>query len=330
MKKYDICGIGNAIVDILLEVTEEEFSTLGYPKGAMNLVGEDEQKGLIGKFLDRDLSLVSGGSVANSIFAMSEIGSKCAYISCIGDDSYGMHYLSEMETYGIDFPNNPLVGKVTGTSCILNTPDAERTMQTCLAVSGTFSSNHIDEQTIADSKWIFIEGYLLSNPEFGQEAVWKAIEFAEKHDTKIAFTFSDSFLVDGFRDAVERVVKHADLVFANEGEAKAYCGAENVEEALEKLSEMVPSAVLTAGEKGAHGVWDQQMFHAEAFPCEPKDLTGAGDMFAGVFLHGVLSGKKPRDAARAACFLAREVITRVGARLPSGVKQYWEQGLAAA
>ncbi|MEZ4754564.1 MAG: adenosine kinase [Bdellovibrionota bacterium] len=290
----------------------------------MNLVGEDEQQGLISHFSDRNLSMLSGGSVANSIIAMTELGGKGAYLGSVGDDAYGLHYLSEMESLGINFPNKPHAKKITGTSFILTTPDAERTMQTCLAVSGTLSAENINEEVIADSKWIFIEGYLLSNPEFGQEAVWKAIEFAEKHDTKIAFTFSDAFLVHGFRDAVDRVVKHSDLIFANEGEALAYTGGSSITEALDKLAEVVPSIALTAGDKGACGVWNQTKFKVDSFPCEPKDLTGAGDMFAGAFLRGVLEGRTGEESARMACYMAREVIIRVGARLQTGINDYWQ------
>ncbi|MCB0319233.1 MAG: hypothetical protein KDD56_10800, partial [Bdellovibrionales bacterium] len=145
--------------------------------------------------------------------------------------------------------------------------------------------------------------------------------------TKIALTMSDKFVVDLFRDGLEKVVSHADLVFANESEAKAFTGHDDVEIALEEIAAKVPSAVITAGEKGAYGVWEQTRFHASAYPCEPKDLTGAGDMFAAAFMYGVLSNQDPQDSARAACFLAREVITRVGARLTGGIKKYWDEAL---
>src|SRR5439155_25381190 len=140
--------LGNAIVDIFLEVSDEEFATLGFERATMRLVELAEQKALLARFKDREPRLVSGGSVANSVIAFSQLGGQAAFIGCVGDDRYGLFYASEFEELGIDIGNPVIVGESTGTCVAIITPDAERTMRTCLAVSSHLSARHVDEARI--------------------------------------------------------------------------------------------------------------------------------------------------------------------------------------
>src|SRR5678810_493916 len=156
MKPYQICGLGNALVDIFLEVSEAEFKELGFEKGGMRLVDNAEQKLLLERYQKHEPKLVSGGSVANSIIAFSQLGGQAAFIGCVGDDRYGIFYASEFEELGIDIGNPIIVNESTGTNVCLITPDAERTMRTCLAVSGHLAARHIEERRIANSEWLFI------------------------------------------------------------------------------------------------------------------------------------------------------------------------------
>src|SRR5215831_16042346 len=157
MKEYHLCGLGNAIVDIFVAVSDEEFAALGFERGTMRLSDLEEQKRLLARFHDREPRLVSGGSVANSIIALSQLGGSAAFIGCVGDDRYGLFYTSEFEELDIDIGNPVIVGEATGTCLCLITPDAERTMRTCLAVSSRLSARHIEEQRIKNAEWLFIE-----------------------------------------------------------------------------------------------------------------------------------------------------------------------------
>jgi len=325
MKEFKLCGLGNAVVDIFLEVSDSEFASLGFERGGMRLVELQEQKVLLDRYQKHEPKLVSGGSVANSVIAFSQLGGQAAFIGCVGDDRYGLFYTSEFEELGIDIGNPVIVNEATGTCVCLVTPDAERTMRTCLAVSSHLAAKHVEERRIASSEWLFIEGYVFANPDTGQKAILEAIQIAKKHKTKIAITCSDAFVVHVFGDALREALKAADLFFCNEGEACAVTGAKTAEEAFKKLNGNIPSVVVTNGAHGAYIRHDAVEDHVPAFPSEPKDLTGAGDMFAGSFLYGITHGVSPAKAARAAGYLSHKVITQVGARLHHGTREFWDE-----
>src|SRR6476620_12016041 len=281
MKEFKLCGLGNALVDIFLEVTEEEFKSLGFERGSMRLVDLDEQKMLLERYQKHEPKLVSGGSVANSTIAFSQLGGSAAFIGCVGDDRYGLFYSSEFEELGIDIGNPIIVNESTGTCLCLITPDAERTMRTCLAVSSHLSARHVEERRIENSEWLFIEGYVFANPETGQTAIREAIKIAKKHGTKTAITCSDAFVPQVFGDALHGALKQADLFFCNESEACAVTKATSAEEAFKKLNHHIPSVVVTNGPHGVYLRHDGVEAHVPAFKSQPKDLTGAGDMLAG-------------------------------------------------
>jgi sugar/nucleoside kinase (ribokinase family) len=328
MKEFKLCGLGNAVVDIFLEISDNEFTSLGFERGSMRLVDLAEQRMLLDRYRRHEPRLVSGGSVANSIIAFSQLGGQAAFIGCVGDDRYGLFYASEFEELGIDIGNPIIVNEHTGTCVCLITPDAERTMRTCLAVSSHLAARHIDERRIMSSEWLFIEGYVFANPETGQTAIREAIRVARKHGTRVAITCSDAFVAHVFGQALNEALEHADLLFCNESEACAIAQTSTAEEAFMKLKARIPSLVVT---NGKHGAWIRHAGidkHIPAFPSEPKDLTGAGDMFAGAFLYGITHGVSPEEAGRAAAFLSHKVITQVGARIHHGTRQFWDECLA--
>lgn len=328
MRQYHVCGLGNALVDILLELSEAEFGPLGFERGTMRLVQADEQKALLEQFRGHDARLVSGGSVANSIIALSQLGGRGAFIGCVGDDRYGFHYKSEFDDLAINFGNPVLVGATTGTCLSIVTPDAERTMRTCLGIASHLSASHVDPEIIAQSEWLFVEGYVLANPETGQGAVREAIRVAKAAGTKIALTCSEAFIVELFADAFHDALKQCDLLFCNAVEAKAVTRATDVPDAFAKLKALTPAAVVTDGENGAYVRYGGAEALVPAFPCTPKDLTGAGDMFAGAFLYGIIHEHRPAEVARAANYLAMRVITQIGARLHDGTRAAWDQAIA--
>jgi sugar/nucleoside kinase (ribokinase family) len=198
-------------------------------------------------------------------------------------------------------------------------------MRTCLAVSSHLAARHVDERRVASSEWLFIEGYVFANPETGQTAIRESIRIAKEHGTKIAITCSDAFVVHVFGDALRDALKHADLFFCNETEACAVTQTGSAEEAFKKLNGSLPSVVVTNGPHGAYIRHNGAEAHVPAFPSEPKDLTGAGDMFAGAFLYGITHGVAPVKAARAAGYLSHKVISQVGARLHHGTRQFWDE-----
>lgn len=325
MKRYHLCGMGNAIVDLFVEVTDEQFAALGFERGTMRLVDHAEQQTVLAKFAATDPRLVSGGSVANSVIGFAQLGGKAAYIGCVGDDKYGFHYQNEMSELNVGMGSPVVVNQPTGTCCALITPDAERTMRTCLGVAAHLSGAHVthDRALIEESAWLFIEGYLLSNGDAGQSAVREAIRIAKASGTKVAITCSEAFIVHVFGEHLYAALKDADLFFCNASEARAAANAQDSQEAFQKLRELVPNCVVTDGPAGAYIRWNGQEHHVPAFACQPRDLTGAGDMMAGTFLYGVTHGVPADKAARAANYLAMKVITQVGARLHHGAKDMW-------
>lgn len=330
MSQFDVCGLGNAVVDIFLEIEEDRFAELGFERGSMRLVEKDEQQAWLDQFHDgqHDLQLVSGGSVANSIIAVSQLGGTAAFIGCVGDDRYGLHYAEEFQQLNIEMGNPVLVGETTGTCLAMITPDAERTMRTCLAVSSHLAAKHVDAERIAQSKWLFIEGYVFANPETGQSAIRRSIEVAKQHGTKIALTCSDGFIPEVFGDAFRAALADSDLLFCNAPEAMAVTGAADPQAAFQALTDLVPHCVVTDGPQGAYVRHEGEQGHVPAVACEPKDLTGAGDMFAGAFLYGINHGHSALESAKAANYMSHKVITQVGARLHQGAADHWRTALA--
>jgi sugar/nucleoside kinase (ribokinase family) len=328
MKEFKLCGLGNALVDIFLEVSDQEFASLGFERGSMRLVDVGEQRLVLDRYQKHEPKLVSGGSVANSTIAFSQLGGSAAFIGCVGDDRYGLFYSSEFEELGIDIGNPIIVNESTGTSLCIITPDAERTMRTCLAVSSHLSARHVEERRIKNSEWVFIEGYVFANPDTGQTAIREAIRLAKRHGTKIAITCSDAFVPQIFGDPLREALQTADLLFCNEAEACALADARTAEEAFHNMNGKIPSLVVTNGPHGAYIRHDGVEIHVPSFPTDPKDLTGAGDMFAGAFLYGITHGTPPQKAAVAAGYLSHKVISQVGARLHHGTRQFWDECLA--
>ncbi len=329
-KQFQVCGLGNAIVDIFLEVSDADFASLGFERGTMRLVANDEQQQLLQRFHDgaHDLKLVSGGSVANSIIGLSQLGGQSAFIGCVGDDRYGLHYAEEFEQLRIDIGNPVLVGETTGTCVAVITPDAERTMRTCLAVSSHLAARHVDRDRIAAAEWLFIEGYVFANPETGQHAIREAIKIAKESGTKVALTCSDGFIPEVFGEPFRAALADSDLLFCNAPESIAVTEADDASSAFDKLKSMVPNCVVTDGPHGAFVNFDGQQSHVPAVACQPKDLTGAGDMFAGAFLYGVTHGYAPEVAARGANFMCHKVITQIGARLHQNAQELWKSAVS--
>ncbi len=322
-RKYRVYGIGNAIMDYQVKISEEKFETFGTKKGSMRLVDAD----VLNSFLlslsdDSEAQIVrsSGGSGANTIIALAQLGHSVAYGCLVGADEVGESYLSELKKLNVDTFNPPYEGDPTGRSLVLITPDAERTMNTCLGITSIFGPEHVNEQAIKDSDWIYLEGYLFAS-ETGQQAVKKAIQIAKESGTKIALTFSDGFIVEVFKDYLSDAIAASDLVFANRDEAIRFTGIDDVANSLEEILTMTSNAVVTLSDKGAIAHYNGETVLVDTFLVKAVDDTGAGDAFAAGFFDGVIHGKNAEKSARTGCLLASKVVSQLGARYAGDLKK---------
>ncbi len=323
MKTLDVTGVCNGIVDVFADISHEDFEPLNLEKGTMRLVSTDEQTTLLNRFGGQSPVLCSGGSVANSMIAVAQLGGKSAICTNLADDHYGRFYRDECLELGIQVPVPLVAAGATGTCVSLITPDAERTMRTALGVCTEIAPHQINAQVIQDSSWLFVEGYVFANSEQSRAAIERSVEAARAGGTKIAVTCSDAWIVTGFGDSLSKTLEHTSLIFANEEESAALAGTSDVVSAGAVLKDRFPHVVLTAGSRGSFIWWEGEHLHVPAFSCQPRDLTGAGDMFAGAFLYGITHGLSPYDAAHRACFLASKVICQVGARLRGDIRKMW-------
>jgi len=280
----------------------------------MTLTDEARQQEMIAALSLRDAHRCSGGSAANTVIAFAQFGGKAAYTSILGADHYGEFYASEFSGMDIVLSAELVSGEATGSCLVLITPDSERTLNTTLAVNQHYSRSHVSEDLIRDSQWIYIEGYKLTDDN-GAEAVDAALFYARKHGTHVAVSCSDGFIVDVFGDRLRDVLKRTDLVFANEREASSLAGEESVEESYRKLASDFSHVVVTNGALGSRVRFNGIEAAVPAYVVDAVDATGAGDMYAGAFLYGVLHGHHPEHAARLASYASAQVVAQFGARL---------------
>jgi len=314
VKNILLTGIGNALVDLEYRVTDAELASFGVNKGAMTLTEPSRQHDMIQALGERDVHRCSGGSAANTIIAFAQFGGSAAYASLLGADHFGNFYASEFKDLGIVLNAELVGGATTGSCLVLITPDSERTLNTTLAINTDFSRRHVDENLIKASEWVYIEGYKLTDDN-GAEAVDHALFYAKKHDTRVAISCSDGFIIDVFGDRLRSVLQRADLVFCNEREGTGLAQTDSVHDAYNYLVATYPNAVLTAGAEGSRVRWNGLDAQIPAYKVQPVDTTGAGDMYAGAFLYGVLHRHHPEHAGRLASYASAQVVAQYGARL---------------
>ena len=324
MRRYHVYGIGNALVDLQMRITDEDFVALNTEKATMRLVTSEEQEAMLERLKHYEIKWTSGGSVANSIVALAQLGAKGAFGGLVGDDAFGDFFAREMDNLEITFPNDPVAGKHTGTSAIVITPDSERTMRTHLGAASTVTEADVDEDLIANSEWLFFEGYLFDQPG-GQRAAAHAIQLCKKHGTKIAITASEAFVIEHFGVPFRAAADQADLLFFNQREAQQYAGIENEEACFARLKELKRSVVMTRHSEGAWAFVNGEEVRVPAFEVNAIDATGAEDMFTGTFLYGLTHSLGLARTASLACFLAGKIVSQVNARLDGNVRAIAEK-----
>ncbi len=313
---YDVFGVGNAIMDMQVRCDDAFLERTGIEKGIMTLVDEQRQQAVLDALAEHDVNYCSGGSAANTIVGIADMGGKTAYACKTGEDGFGRRYLEEMEKLGIhiEIPQEP--GQ-TGTCVVLITPDAQRTMLTNLGISSTLDAVDMIESDIAKAKYLYVEGYLFAGGPT-KAAALKAIELAKANDVKVALTISDPFLIDICRDEFQKLIEGpVDLLFCNEEEAMSLTGLEDPIDCAHAIHKHCENVALTLGKNGSIIMHEGEAFPIEGVQVEAVDTTGAGDMYAAGVLYGITNGLTWQQAGHLGSHAAARVVSQMGARLPA-------------
>jgi sugar/nucleoside kinase (ribokinase family) len=312
--RFDVIGIGNAIVDIIGRCDEAFLATVGATKGSMRLVGADEVKKIyttMGPAVE-----ISGGSAANTIAGIASFGGKAAFIGTVADDEFGKIFAHDIHSIGVAFDVPPIAnGSPTSRSLILVTPDGERTMNTFLGISTSLGESQLDLDLIRGSAILYLEGYLFDEPQ-AKQAFRKALQTAKEANRKVALTLSDGFCVDRHRaEFLDLIRSGIDIIFANESEIKSLYQTESFDLAAKNASNDARLAVLTRSEKGSVIFGNGRAVQIASEPIsELVDTTGAGDLYAAGFLFGYSKGYDLEICGRLASVAAAEIISHIGAR----------------
>ena len=306
-----ILGIGNAIVDVICKVEDKFISQNNLTKSTMKLVNEAEFKKLLSTLKIEET--VSGGSVANSIVGLSQLGNNVGFIGKVSDDDLGNKYEEGLKKEDVQFFYSKKKESIpTGTCLILITPDSERTMVTFLGTAGKINENDIDTNAVKNSEILFLEGYLWDEGE-----PKKAFEKAISNSNKVAMSLSDSFCVERHKPHFLELVKNKlDITFANEQEIMSLIDVKKFDDVINFAKEINKLIVITRGDKGAIAINKDEIVECVAKQnLKIKDLTGAGDLFAGGFLHGLINNKTTKESLETGAEMSSKVIQIIGARL---------------
>ena len=306
-----IIGIGNAIIDVICKVDEEFLIRNSLTKSTMKLVNKEEfKKLLLGLTIEET---VSGGSVANSIVGLSRLGNEVGFIGKVSDDEFGIKYEDGLKKENVKYFYSKKKELIpTGTCLILITPDSERTMVTFLGTAGKINQNDINLTAIKNSEFLFLEGYLWDEGE-----PRKAFEKAIESSNKVAMSLSDLFCVERHKPHfLELVKKKLDITFANEQEIISLIDAKKFEDVIEFAKKIKKMIIITRGSKGALAVNNEEVTECSAKKnLKIVDLTGAGDLFAGGFLHGYINGMNTKECLEKGTEMSAKIIQVIGARI---------------
>ena len=317
MKKYDVYAVGNAIVDIVTEVNDDFFLRNNIEKGVMTLVDEKRQLELMAAIDMKTSKVTGGGSAGNTVAALNQFGGKSFYSCLVAKDELGKFFIEDLQKNGIDtnLKHDTCPSGHTGRCLVMTSPDALRTMNTFLGVNADFSPTHVDEQAIASSSYVYLEGYLVASPK-GFEAMKETKRLAQKYNVPVAITFSDPSMVKYFGQQMKEIVgTGVDLLFCNDEEAMIFTNTDSIAEAREKLRKVARRFAVTLGANGAL-IFDGDTFvQIEPYKVEAIDTNGAGDMFAGAFMFGITNHHSYADAGKLASLASSRVVSQFGPRL---------------
>jgi sugar/nucleoside kinase (ribokinase family) len=314
--RYDIVAMGHAIVDVIARCEEPFLAEHNMAKGSMQLIDADQATGIYAAMGQGQE--VSGGSAANTLAAMANIGAKCAFIGQVADDQLGEIFAHDIRSAGVDFTVDPRGGEPPTARClILVTNDGQRTMNTFLGAAQFLPTAALDEELVRKSDILYLEGYLWDPPE-PRAAMQKAISTARAAGNRVALTMSDAFVIERHRDGFNELLDNGkiDILFANEVEILSLTQLDDFDAALAAVAPKVPTLVVTRGEHGAVAIANGQRAEVAAEPVdEVVDTTGAGDLFAAGFLAGQAQGKSLETSLTMGAVAAGEIITHIGPRV---------------
>jgi sugar/nucleoside kinase (ribokinase family) len=305
MAAYDVYGLGNALLDIECAVEPTVLQELHIDKGVMTLLDEASQDKILAHLGDNHSKRTCGGSGANTIVAISQFGGKAFYSCKVADDEPGTYYLKV----------HPPEAGITGKCLVFVTPDADRTMNTFLGISSSFSAKELVPEAIANSTYTYVEGYLVTGDSTKQAAI-KAREMAQAAGQKVALTLSDQNMAKFFRDGLlEMIGGGVDLLFANESEALEIAGTQDLQEAIAYFKTLAKTFAITLGAKGSLMFDGEKSIEIAPFPVQAIDTVGAGDMYAGGVLYGLTNGLSWAQAGRLGSMASSKIVTIPGARM---------------
>ena len=319
----DVVAIGNAIIDVIANCEDAKIEELGLARGGMTLIDADQARSLYAAM--GPAREISGGSAANTLAGLAALGVKCGFIGQVAQDQLGEVFTHDIRAGGIRFDVPARPGEPPTARCLIFvTPDGQRTMNTFLGASQHLPAEALDEALIADAAVLYLEGYLW-DPEEPRAAMRKAIAAARRAGRKVAFTPSETFVIDRYRaDFLEMIdAGEIDLLFCNEHEMAALTGAEDFEAGIAALAPKVPVLVVTRSAEGAVAIAEGARAEVAAEPVERVvDTTGAGDLFAAGFLSGHVRGMPLADCLRLGAICASEIISHYGARAEQDLKAF--------
>ncbi|MCY4058312.1 MAG: adenosine kinase [Gammaproteobacteria bacterium] len=313
--RYDVYGLGNALVDLEYTVDDSYLRDMDLAKGHMTLVDESRIDALAENLHDHEPKRRAGGSAANTVFAVNAFGGRGAYSCRVADDDLGRFFLAEFANAGVATAGTRDGRGKSGRCLTLITADAERTMTTFLGASAELGPQDLDEAGIARSAYFYVEGYLASS-ESGREAAVQARQVAELGRVRTSLSLADPSMVVHFRDGlIDMLGNGVHQLFCNEEEALTWAGTDRLDIAVTELSDIAPFLNITLGARGSLAVARGKHQFVRAFASKAVDTTGAGDMYAGAVLHARVTGAEPSTPAGFANSAAAELVARHGARL---------------
>ena len=317
MKHYDVYALGNALVDIEYHVDTKQLESMNIDKGVMTLIDEHQHNHLVNYLGDSPEKMACGGSAANSLIAIAQMGGRCFFSCRVANDATGQFYVDNLNKTGIHSNSHLTMDDVgvSGKCLAFVTPDADRTMNTFLGASADLGPDHVSEQAIKQSEWVYLEGYLVTGDD-SRQSVLLAKQYAQQHGVKTALTLSDPNMMRFFRDGMmEMIGDGVDLLFCNEDEAFELSGSADLAATIEVLQQHSRTFAITRGKNGAKLFDGESLIDIDPFPVQAVDTLGAGDMFAGAFLYGLTHAMDFRQAGILASLASSHLVTQFGPRL---------------
>ena len=319
MKKFDVYGLGNPLIDVLIKINDSVLQKLGLTKNSMSLVSTQKQNKILDLLADKPKELGVGGSCANTMVGIAQLGGTSAFSGKVGVDEFGEKYELELKKNQVNSLLKKKVG-ATGSSIILVSDDASRTMITHLGLCQNFMKDDIDLKTIEESKFLYATAYLWDT-ELQKGVIKTALDWAKKNGTLVSLSLSDPFCIDRHHEALnDLVTHHADLLFCNFEEASNLTRCKHQDQIIEKLQKQIDHFVITKDVEGAIISHNGHIYTIPSVSTIAEDTTGAGDSYAAAYLYGITNGYTPIEAGRLASKVASLVVSKIGPRYKGNLK----------